>query len=105
MTADADTLVLADGPAAEEIARTLDAAGTTHFADPYDALMEMGRRRWGAVLLTAGCPEFDGLCRAARRLQADTRLFALCSPAQGKRPAQRANRLAYKVATSYAVHS
>jgi diguanylate cyclase (GGDEF)-like protein len=43
--------------------------------------MEMERRRWPAVLLTAPCPDFAGLCRASRRLQPQAAIFGLCSPA------------------------
>lgn len=47
-------------------------------SDPYDALMEMGRRKWPAVVIEARDSEFAGLCRASRRLQRDSRLLALC---------------------------
>ncbi len=48
--------------------------------DPYDALKEMGRRRWPAVVLTAPQPDFAGLARASRRLQPESSLFGLCPP-------------------------
>lgn len=57
-------------------------ANVVHCDDPYDALLELGRRPWPAVVLTAGREDFPGLCRACRRLQPHARLLALCSAAQ-----------------------
>jgi len=57
--------------------------GLAHeIADPYDALLEIHRRPWRAVVLTATAHEFDGLCRAARRLVGGGSLFALCPPSE-----------------------
>lgn len=48
--------------------------------EPYDALLEMGRRRWPTVVLAGGEPELPSFCRAARRLQAEAKIFAVCPP-------------------------
>lgn len=49
-------------------------------ADPYDALMEMNRRRWSTVVLADDSGELGALSRASRRLQRDARLLAICMP-------------------------
>jgi diguanylate cyclase (GGDEF)-like protein len=74
-------LVLAETPVGDELADRIGRPECLTLADPYNALRAMGRRRWPSVVLTAPRPEFAGLCRAARRLQRDGRLFAVCSPA------------------------
>ena len=76
-----EVLLLADEKAGQELASRLEGASLVHRSDPYDALAEMSRRRYGAVVLSADDPEFEGLCRASRRLQKDGGLFAVCSPA------------------------
>ncbi|HUT58437.1 MAG TPA: GGDEF domain-containing protein [Phycisphaerae bacterium] len=50
-------------------------------ADPYEALLEMARRPWEAVILAAPDSELAGLARASRRLAKQARIVALCSPA------------------------
>jgi len=50
--------------------------------DAYDGLLRMSRRRWPVVVLTGGDPETAALVRAARRLQSDAQIYALCTPAQ-----------------------
>jgi len=56
--------------------------------NPYDALEAMSRRAWPAVALASRGGDLPGLCRAARRLQGRTSLFALCAPVDeaGLRP-------------------
>jgi diguanylate cyclase (GGDEF)-like protein len=75
-------LLLADGPLGQQLADRLGQDSCSARSDPYDALSEMGRRRWPAVVLTPSRVDFPGLCRAARRLQRDSRLFAVCCPSQ-----------------------
>ena len=74
-------LILADEPRGGELAGLFGSDRCVLHADPYDALEAMGRERWSAVLLTAPRPDFPALCRAAQRLQAKARIFALCGPA------------------------
>ena len=76
-------LLVADDSVAAELTDRLGegARRIVNCGDSYDALLEMSRRRWSAIVLTAPRPGFVGLCRASRRLQRDTKLFALCSPA------------------------
>lgn len=68
----------ADG---RELCRRLGNGDAVCLPDPFDALLEMGRRTWSAVLVAAPQPELDGFCRAARRLQKHARLLAVCTPA------------------------
>jgi len=81
MTAGGNLLVLADAPVREHLRRGLGDIPHTAVGDPYEALSEMGRRSWPAVVLAGPRPEFDALCRAARRLSADAGLYAVCPPA------------------------
>ena len=81
MTDGGDLLLLADGHVGEDLHRLLGETPHTALAEPYDAMGELGRRSWSAVVLAGPRPEFAGLCRAARRLQAGARLFAVCPPA------------------------
>jgi len=77
-----EILLLGEAALGEQFAsRCGDAVRVVSRDDPYDALEEMSRRRWGVVVLTAGRAEFESLCRASRRLQGDARLLAICSPA------------------------
>jgi len=73
-------LVLADGPVGSNLTDQLADARFVRHSGPYDALMEMGRRSWPVVVLSAPRAEFAGLCRASRRLQHDARLLAVCPP-------------------------
>ncbi len=81
MSGGPNILVLADEPRSGELAKLVGPDRCVLHADPYDALVAMGRRPWSAVLLTAPQPDFPSLCKAARRLQAEARIFALCGPA------------------------
>ncbi len=74
-------LILADEPRGGELAGIFGSGRCVLHTDPYDALVAMGRERWSTVLLTAPRPDFPALCRAAQRLQAEARIFALCGPA------------------------
>jgi len=76
-----EILLLAEADIGSDLSRRLGQTECVSFSDPYDALMEMGRRRFGTVLLTGSNPEFAGLCRAVHRLQPDSRVLAICSPA------------------------
>jgi diguanylate cyclase (GGDEF)-like protein len=79
-------LLLADNELSERLVQRLSGRTVVAVADPYDALEEMGRRRFPVVVLspTSAGPgvegEFAALCRASRRLQRDARLYALCPP-------------------------
>lgn len=81
MSDGAKILILAGEPRGSELAGLFGPGRYVLHADPYDALVAMGRRRWSAVLLTAPRPDFAALCGAARRLLTDSRIFALCGPA------------------------
>ncbi|MGC9455291.1 MAG: GGDEF domain-containing protein [Phycisphaerae bacterium] len=74
-------LLLADGTSAQRICDRVGPGQVSVVSDPYDALLEMGKSHWSAVLLTAPRPDFAGLCRAARRLRKSGRLYGLCPPA------------------------
>lgn len=72
-------LFLTNRTAGEEFLNRLGDGKFVRCDDPYDALMEMRRGRFPAIVLTAPRPGLAGLCRASRRLQPDARIFALCS--------------------------
>ncbi len=76
-----DTLVLADGNVTRELRAQSGPAPFASCADPYEALLELGRRPWANVVLTVPRAQLDGLCRAVRRLQKSARVVALCAPA------------------------
>ncbi len=80
MTGTEDILLVAESQLARELARQLGPERTLTRHDPYDALMELNRREWSAVVLAAPQADFPGLCRAARRLQGDRSVFAVCPP-------------------------
>ena len=80
MTGTEDILLIAESQLANELARQLGPERTLTRHDPYDALMELNRREWSAVVLAAPQADFPGLCRAARRLQGDRSVFAVCPP-------------------------
>ena len=82
MTAQADILLLADPPVGSQVQESLGPKLCAAFRDPYDALEEMSRRPWRAVVLAGGMADLGGLCRAARRLQRTSRLLAICTPAE-----------------------
>jgi len=71
------TLLVAQGRLGEALAERFGDR-CARCADPYDALLEMSRRRWPAIVMAAPQEDFEGLCRASRRLQSDARLFAVC---------------------------
>ena len=82
MIARRDILVLANDALTAALAGHLPQAAITSRSDPYDALMDMGMRRWPTVILSADEDDFAGLCRAARQLQADSRLLGMCETHQ-----------------------
>ena len=49
---------------------------------PYDGIREMSHRPWPAVAIASHVGDLPALCRAARRLQADAGLFAMCAPVE-----------------------
>jgi len=77
----ADILLLADPAAAEAMGEQIAPTGAVLCSDPYEALKQMGERRWDVVVLAAQREEYDGLCRAGRRLQPSAKFFGLCQPA------------------------
>ena len=78
-----DILLVGDQARVEQLARQIGPDGrVTPCADPYEALLEMGRRRWAAIVLVMPLSDPAGLCRAARRLQPECRLLAFCNPGQ-----------------------
>ena len=79
MTAPA-TLLLAQTASARQLAGRLGDASLTAVSDPYEAILAMGRQSWSGIVLSAPQPDFEGLCRAARRLARGARLVALCPP-------------------------
>lgn len=82
MIANADILLLSEPDAGLRLSGRLgDEVATKCCHDPYDVLQEASSRSWGAVVLTAFHADFEGLCRATRRLQDDGKLYVLCTPA------------------------
>ena len=81
MSESADILLLAEPDTAEALAGQIAPLGAAVCSDPYEALKQMGARRWGVVVLAAQRAEYDGLCRAGRRLQPDAKFYGLCRPA------------------------
>lgn len=79
MSGSENILVSAPGAWGENLAERLGADDVLQVGDGYDALMQMGRRRWPVVVL-ADQHDLAPLCRASRRLQKDSSLFAICSP-------------------------
>lgn len=80
MSKNTRTLILADADMGEQLSARLDNADVVCYEDPYDLLSELAKQRCSIVILTAPRPDFAGLCRASRRLQADVRLLAICPP-------------------------
>jgi len=76
-----DVLLVAATQVGRELADRLGAGRCAHEADPYEALTAMSGRHWPAVVIAADQDDFAALCRASRRLQRDSRLLGLCSPA------------------------
>ena len=81
MSGKSDILLLADEAVGQEFRARFGRRRCEAVADPYDALLEMGRRCWPTVVLAGPRTDYAGLCRAARMLQRDARLYGLCSPA------------------------
>ena len=73
-------LLLADRPAGRRLKAQIDREQIVHHTDPFDALTDMSNCRWQAVVLAGPTADFAGLCRAARRLQKDASLLAVCPP-------------------------
>jgi diguanylate cyclase (GGDEF)-like protein len=75
-------LVLGDRRQRDQLTARLGDDGQVRYCgDAYEALLEMGRRRWPVVVLTAPTSDLRGLCRGARRLQPDAQIFSICDPA------------------------
>jgi len=77
---DEKTLLLSDKHVAAELASLMPSEDFVHRADAYDALEELARRGYRAVILTHPYPEFAALVQAIRRLQPAAATFAMCSP-------------------------
>jgi len=75
-----DLLLVGQRALSAEMSARVGQANVVACDDPYDALLELSRRPWPTVVLTAPRPDFAGLCRACRRLQPQGHLVALCSP-------------------------
>jgi len=73
-------LVLAEPGVGEELITQVDRGKVVLHVDPYDALTDLSVGTWSGVVMTAPRGDFAGLCRAARRLQRDAKLWALCPP-------------------------
>ena len=58
-----------------------DADKITHVRDPYDALEELSKRNYRAVIVWQDYPDLAGLIRAIRNVQKPTKIYALVSPA------------------------
>jgi len=81
MTGGANLLLLADRSDRQDLLHRIASGDLVHCCtSPYDAIEEMSRRSWPAVALSSRGGDLPGLCRAARRLQGQTSLFALCTP-------------------------
>ncbi len=80
MNQQADMLLLVDPAIEEQMRCHLQGTQLACYADPYDALTEMGKRRWHTIILSGPREDFSGLCHAARRLQPDAWLLGLCPP-------------------------
>lgn len=80
MSSGTNTLILGDGPGRRGIARHAPRGSYTCIPDPYKGVEAMSQRAWGAVVVTADRQTLPGLARAARRLQPDASIFALCPP-------------------------
>jgi diguanylate cyclase (GGDEF)-like protein len=78
---DGNILLLSDDRVGAELASLMPSDGLTRRADPYEALAELARRRYQAVVLTHPLPDFAALLRAIRRLQPKAKTLAICSPA------------------------
>ncbi len=54
--------------------------GVCRTADPYEGLRLMAEGPWPVVVLDTEPDDIEALCRAARKLQGDARLYAICDP-------------------------
>jgi diguanylate cyclase (GGDEF)-like protein len=81
MTPEAQLLVLAPREVGGRIAAQAGEGRALAVADPYEALLEMGKRPWPVVLLAAPASEMAAVARATRRLQKQARIVALCGAA------------------------
>ena len=81
MTSSASLLLVAPRSARENLLDRIGRPDLVHWCPgPYEAIGEMARRRWPAVAVASRGGDLPALCRAARRLQDQTGLFALCAP-------------------------
>ena len=83
MTSAPDLLLLAPPAVSEALVPRMGGAGLVRCCQsPYDGIREMSRRPWPAVAIASHLGDLPGLCRAARRLQGDAALFAICAPVE-----------------------
>lgn len=81
MTSAAGLLLLAPPGIRDDLAGRIELPDLLHCCEsPYDGIRQMSQRRWSAVAIASHVGDLPALCRAARRLQADAGLFALCAP-------------------------
>jgi len=74
-------LLLAPRGVTEELTPRIGDRALLHCCQsPYDGIREMSRRRWPAIAIASHVGDLPALCRAARRLQTDAGLFAMCAP-------------------------
>jgi len=79
--ADANVLLLSSDDVARELTERASPRRFAHCDEPYQALEELGRRQYDAIVVAEGYPDVTGLARAVRRLGQATRTYLLCSPA------------------------
>ncbi|MFP4107401.1 MAG: diguanylate cyclase [Phycisphaerae bacterium] len=76
-------LIVSPESQGDMLADHLSAGGNgTRAADGYEALELMGQKAFSGVLVGSVDGEVPGFCRAARRLQRQAKIVALCTPAQ-----------------------
>jgi diguanylate cyclase (GGDEF)-like protein len=80
MMDEASTLLFTRPSLAPQLADLCRCREVVRVADPYDALLEMNRRRWSTVVLADDAGELGPLSRASRQLQRGARLLAICMP-------------------------
>lgn len=93
MTAPGDTLLVERLSRDSHLGELLQGRPVRGAADPYEALLEMGRLPASAVLLPGDNRDLEQLCRALRRLAPAARLLAMCSPAEEPRARSLAGRV------------
>jgi len=80
LTTQTEMLLLADADRGVDLGRRLGERGVfvRRFDDAQQALQAMSEEAWPLVVLATARPDLPGLCDAARHLQPDARLVAVC---------------------------